>query len=551
MTMLPQHNDGMSAGPPRFFSFVQLPSGTVLTGSCTRGMSKSTDGGSTWTPVDQLTHVSENGFAIEADSSLLVATSGGLARSTDEGRSWNFLDDQPRYATLPDGTGGPEGEITYRFLELADGRVIAATEANGVWVREEGTWAPLGLDGTIVYGLVETPGGDLLAGTRGDFIQRSSDGGATWQPSSEGLSDSYVHSLIQHGDDIYAGTGVGIARSDDTGRTWKHIAEPLAGNRIFSLIALNDGEMLAGSYAHVWRGSGESWELVDPGLTPDEAWAVHAAADRLLAGTKAGVLQSTDRGHTWQRAGEQSVVYNFLTTSGNEVLAAGDLGVMSAVDWQPRAGFEHRGWSLAEPTPGVILVGTLTDGLYRLDSHGWSKPEGGPDHQQILHMLHTQSGALIASTGAIIDKQKSGGLWISYDDGQTWSLQWVGKNVYRSIQLSDGTLFAGARRCHVLTSTDAGLNWSACPPAVEHEAKTYMIGVDHLDRVFLGAGGQLLRSDDKAQTWTVLDEGIDGVSVYALTETPEHTLVAATNVGMFHSDDGGDTWTQGTLPADV
>ena len=49
----------------------------------------------------------------------------------------------------------------------------------------------------------------------------------------------------------------------------------------------------------------------------------------------------------------------------------------------------------------------------------------------------------------------------------------------------------------------------------------------------------------------MLDEGIDGVSIYALTETPEHTLVAATNVGMFRSDDGGDTWTQSTLPDDV
>jgi len=551
MTTISLHNDGMSAGPPRFFSFVQLPSATVLTGSCTRGMSRSTDGGATWTPLDQTDHVSENGFAVEPDGSLLVATSAGLARSVDEGSTWDFLDREARYATLPDGSSGPTGEITYRFLELADGRIIAGTEARGVWVREDGIWSQLGLDSSIVYALAETPGGNLLAGARGDFIQRSNDGGATWQPSAEGVPDSYVHSIVVHGGSIFAGTGVGLARSDDDGHTWQHIAEPLVGNRIFSLLALNDGRMLAGSYAHVWLGSGEAWEIVDPGLTPDESWAVHSHGDRLLAGTKAGVLQSNDRGRSWLFAGESSTVYNFLTSSDGDVLAAGDLGLMSVSDWQPRAGLEHRGWSLAEAAPGVILVGTLTDGLYRFDADGWSKPEAGPDHQQIFHMLRTQSGTIIASTGAIIDKQKSGGIWISRDEGQTWTLQWVGKNVYRTVELSDGTLFAGARRCHVLSSSDGGTTWSACAPAVEHEAKTYTIGVDHLDRIFLGAGGQLLRSADKAQSWTVLDQGIDGVSIYALTETPEHILVAATNVGMFRSEDGGDTWSQGTLPDDV
>lgn len=549
MMVLSQHNEGMSAGPPRFFSLVQLPSGTVLTGSCTRGMSRSTDGGSTWEPLDELAHVSENGFAVNADGALLAATSGGLARSSDEGSTWTFLDDRPRYATLPDGGDGPDGLTTYRLLELADGRVLAGTEARGVWVRDDTSWSPLGLDGTIVYGLVETPGGELLAGTRGDFIQRSNDGGATWHLSAEGVPDSYVHCLVVHDGAIYAGTGVGIARSDDDGHTWRHVAEPLAGNRIFSLLALDDGNIVAGSYAHMWRGSGETWDLVDPGLTPDEAWAVHATDDRILAGAKAGVLQSIDLGRTWQPTAERSVVFNFVTRSDGEVLAAGDRGVMDTADWNVLAAPDDRCWSLAEPAPGVLLLGTLTGGLYRIDGGGPGRPETGPDHDQIFHLLRTRSGAVVASTGAIIDRKKSGGIWITHDDGQTWSLRWVGKNVYRTVELSDGTLFAGARRCHILTSTDGGLSWSPCPPAVEHEAKTYTIAADHLDRIFLGAGGQLLRSADRAATWTVLDEGIDGVSIYALTETPAHTLVAATNVGMFRSDDGGDTWSQGELPA--
>ena len=73
-----QHNDGMSGGPPRFFAFVQLPSGTVVVGSCTRGMSRSTDSGRTWTPVEDLAHVSQNGFAL---GSRLVAARRDVGRT--------------------------------------------------------------------------------------------------------------------------------------------------------------------------------------------------------------------------------------------------------------------------------------------------------------------------------------------------------------------------------------------------------------------------------------------------------------------------------------
>ncbi|HEY5875744.1 MAG TPA: hypothetical protein VIT64_10595, partial [Ilumatobacteraceae bacterium] len=169
----------------------------------------------------------------------------------------------------------------------------------------------------------------------------------------------------------------------------------------------------------------------------------------------------------------------------------------------------------------------------------------GPHHQQIFHMIETQSGSLIACTGAVIDGIKTGGIFVSHDKGSTWSLVWQGENVYRAVELTDGTLFAGARRCLVLESTDGGATWAACPPAVDYDAKTYSLTVDHLDRLFLGSGSQLLRSADRARTWSLLDDGLDGLSVYAMQEGPDGGLVAATNVGMFISANGGDSWTAG------
>ena len=303
---------------------------------------------------------------------LLVATSGGLARSIDDAVSWEFLDDEPVYATLPDGTDRPDIGTVYRLIELPDGRRLAGTDGHGVWIRDGGQWMPSGLDGMIVYSLAITSSGALLAGTRGDYIWRSNDDGATWHEASKGLPDSYVHCLhVRDDGSVLAGTGVGVARSDDDGRTWTPCAEPLAGNRIFSLTTLDNGQMLAGGYTQVWLGSGESWEVVDPGLTPDEAWSVYFVdGDRVLAGAKAGILESLDRGSTWRSTGESSSIFSFLTTSDGTLLAGGDRGVLRAPDWEPYPGFGKRAYSLIESEPGVLLVGTLTDGLYRHDATG-------------------------------------------------------------------------------------------------------------------------------------------------------------------------------------
>ena len=162
--------------------------------------------------------------------------------------------------------------------------------------------------------------------------------------------------------------------------------------------------MLAGGYTQVWLGSGESWEVVDPGLTPDEAWSVYFVdGDRVLAGTKAGILESLDSGSTWRSTDESSSIFSFLTTSDGTLLAGGDRGVLRAPDWESYPGLGKRAFSLIESEPGVLLVGTLTDGLYRHDATGFSRVSGGPHHPQVFELLTTRSGSMIVCTGAVID----------------------------------------------------------------------------------------------------------------------------------------------------
>ena len=101
-----------------------------------------------------------------------------------------------------------------------------------------------------------TAGGRLLAGTKGGGVLRSDDAGRSWHPSSEGLTDSVVHSIVADGTDLLAGTGRGVARSADGGSTWAPAAGALADHRIFSLLVTRNRRVLAGSYEGVWASAG-------------------------------------------------------------------------------------------------------------------------------------------------------------------------------------------------------------------------------------------------------------------------------------------------------
>ncbi|MYB03128.1 MAG: hypothetical protein F4011_10655 [Acidimicrobiaceae bacterium] len=547
--MASQHNDGLSGGPPRYFAIAEPEPGIVLVGTCVRGIARSTDNAITWTPVDGLDHISINAFAATAGGGILAATSGGLWRSDDQGRSWDQLDDEPIYATTGSGSGRPEGLRTFRLLELSDGLIVAGTDGSGLWARyDQEAWTQLGATTATINSLAETPSGVILAGTHGDGVLRSRDGGTTWEPSSEGPGDTSVHALTVLDDgSILAGTGQGLARSLDDGRTWQRIAAELDSHRIFSVHQLDDGRIMAGSYAHLWIGEGDVWRLVDPGLTPDETWAVHFHGRTVYAGAKAGLLRSEDQGKTFQKIAPGSVVYGFASNAAGEVLAGGDWGVRASPEWTPQDELDSRAFAVFENGPDHLLVGTLGDGLVEYRDGVWSPVAGGPPHRQVHQIVRSASGRLLACTGDVIGVAKVGGVFTSDDDGTTWTETLSGRSYYCLTQTSDGTIYAGGRRCYISASTDNGDTWDPRPLPLGQEAKMYSLFADSRDRLFLGAGGQLLRSDDGAVTWTVLDDGIDGVSFYDIREGPGPTLAGATNSGVYTSTDGGETWQASTL----
>ena len=79
-------------------------------------------------------------------------------------------------------------------------------------------------------------GAGMFAGTHGDGIFFSADGGKHWEQRDHGMSSKDVYSLaaVEHGDGItvYAGTQpASLFRSRDLGRSWGRIAVDAPGTQ--------------------------------------------------------------------------------------------------------------------------------------------------------------------------------------------------------------------------------------------------------------------------------------------------------------------------------
>jgi photosystem II stability/assembly factor-like uncharacterized protein len=184
------------------------------------GIYRSTDAGITWTHLglrdgEQIPalvvapHNPDRLFAAVLGHPYGPNTERGIFRSLDGGMTWQ------RVLYKDENTGGSDVE-----LDPANPQIVYAS----LWEAREGPWE----DNNIYNG---TGGG----------LYKSTDGGTTWHPLTNGLPKNLVQINVavapSHPDRIYAtvattergdyasGAGLGVYRSDDAGAHWRKITD--------------------------------------------------------------------------------------------------------------------------------------------------------------------------------------------------------------------------------------------------------------------------------------------------------------------------------------
>jgi photosystem II stability/assembly factor-like uncharacterized protein len=235
-----------------------VTSGTNLfAGSLTSGVFRSSDGGSSWTPVDSgLNTVGVVSLAVSGTNLFASTASISVFRSTNQGASWIAVD---------------SGLITQNQYSL------------GVLC--------LFLKGT-----------NLFAGTVGTGVALSSNNGTNWTSTSTGLyPGTIVYAIISQAADLFISTNYGIYRSPDDGTTWTSVNGTLHGD-IFSLVSDGTNLFAGGQQTglYISTDKGRSWIPGNDGSTIFPHINTLATSDsNIFVGTDAGLFLSTNTGMSW------------------------------------------------------------------------------------------------------------------------------------------------------------------------------------------------------------------------------------------------------------
>jgi len=269
---------------------------------------------------------------------LLAATAFMVGRGTDgddasassDGRDAVAPDAQHREPDVPAGEPQIDGaEHVHAVAYAPNGRLLLGAHG-GLYASDDGgsTWTKIPADGapeaSDFMSLVPHPQqpGVLFAGGHGLGVVKSTDGGATWVRSDNGVDGTDIHALAinqRQPDYLFAySTGYGVYRSSDGGGSWDRLDDgpDNPGVRAFAYMAVetdmdrsmgsdNWGLLFAGTADGIfdsyscfcgWRSTTDEFE----NATVYTLATLHEDLRTMYAGTNDGVWKSTDEGKTWQ-----------------------------------------------------------------------------------------------------------------------------------------------------------------------------------------------------------------------------------------------------------
>jgi photosystem II stability/assembly factor-like uncharacterized protein len=521
---------------------------------------------------------------------FFCACSAQLARA----QSWERLG--PPGGMVISLAAAPNGEV---YLGTADGHVFASADRGEHW--ELRGRAGGRLDGVVQRMVPDTQrAGRALAAVwfrdaPGGGVFESLDGARHWKLA--GLGDEAVRALEHAESDPavwLAGTRRGVFRSDDDGKTWRRLTaanDPELLNIDSLAIDPRDAKTIyVGTYHLPWKSTdgGRTWTSIAAGMIDDsDIMSLRIDAQnprRIFSSACSGIYRSDDGGANWVKL--QGIPYSSRRTQQitqdpddpRILYAATTEGLWATADagetWKRITGRETDANAVVVLTVqkgNRLLVGFDAQGVFRSDDGGQSftQANAGFSHRVVFSLANDREEArhLLARAegfgGALVETRDLGATWAELPGN-------AGKKRVDRVFALMGGWWATLEEGGIAKFNATKSQWTEVPfrelimPPAPRRPRSQGRGrrfqqisprvvtlVEAGDVIFAAADRGLWKGGPTAASFEkVVAQGLPAAMV-SLSISPQGSLLAIDNGGIWTGNPGATGWTEILPPANV
>jgi photosystem II stability/assembly factor-like uncharacterized protein len=304
-----------------------------------KGLFKSIDNGAHWQQI-RIDDKFYGRFLI-TQNKIFIASRGQLAVSTDQGTTWSESAVAPsRYAST-------------KTLLIADNMLYMGTEGAGMfrtYVETPYVWDEIN-DGLNLFSIsdIAATSNTIFVGTAEAAIQKSSDGGNTWDSYGNPAEMRAVHGLDVSGSTIFS-AAARIFKSSNDGQSWQNTGGVINGF-IVTDVATRYNEVFAVTSDGIYHSldGGENWTKYSDGIT-GSIWSVKVFGNDVYADLGSGLWHLNDAAHRWEKIPidrPQSYIAGFAKL-GSALIVTTQEGVLETRD-------HGQNWSVLNALQGTKL----------------------------------------------------------------------------------------------------------------------------------------------------------------------------------------------------